>query len=331
MATPQMLPTSLLYVFIALLYVFSTVVSGQFNIFSKYDLPTGVSGPTSAAFGALSKGPFTTVNDGRILKWLGSRIGFVDFAYTTSTRSKKLCDGTTDPDLGPVCGRPLALSYQQSTSLLYIVDAYFGLLVVGPLGGLANQLVGGFKFLTEVDVNLINGDVYFIDASLTYELRNITQPGFTGDATGRLLRYNPVNKQVSVLLSGLNGGGGPAVSSDGRFVMVPEITVMRISKYWLAGPKANTTELLLNPSGNPNKIKRAGRVGEFWVAVSIGNYPRRPLIEPQGVRINSDGVVLQTVSFATQFFNRSVTLVQEQGGKLYVGSPRTTYIGIYSN
>ncbi|PWA49803.1 strictosidine synthase [Artemisia annua] len=199
-----MLPTSLLYVFIALLYVFSTVVSGQFNIFSKYDLPTGVSGPTSAAFGALSKGPFTTVNDGRILKWLGQK----NFVMVQR----------------PVCGRPLALSYQQSTSILYIVDAYFGLLVVGPLGGLANQLVGGFKFLTGVDVNLINGDVYFIDASLTYELRNITQPGFTGDATGRLLRYNPVNKQVSVLLSGLNGGGGPAVSSDGRFVMVPEIT-----------------------------------------------------------------------------------------------------------
>ncbi|GJS61845.1 strictosidine synthase-like 11-like protein [Tanacetum coccineum] len=230
------------------------VVSGQFNIFSKYDLPTGVSGPESAAFGALSEGPFTTVTDGRIMKWLGSHIGFVDFAYTTSTRSKKLCDGTTDPDLGPVCGRPLALRYQHSTGLLYIVDAYIGLLVVGPIGGLATPLVGGFKYLTGVDVNLVNGDVYFIDASLTYELRNTTQPGFTADATGRLLRYNPVNKQVSVLLSGLNGGGGPAVSSDVRFVMVPERTGMRISKYWLAGPKANTAELLLNPSGNPNKI-----------------------------------------------------------------------------
>nr|GFA78097.1 protein strictosidine synthase-like 11-like [Tanacetum cinerariifolium]GFB33571.1 protein strictosidine synthase-like 11-like [Tanacetum cinerariifolium] len=283
MATPQMLPT-------------------------KYDLPTGVSGPESAAFDALSAGPFTTVNDGQ-----------------------KNCDGTTDPDLGPVCGRPLALSYQWSTHLLYIVDAYTGLLVVGPTGGLATQLVGGFKFLTGVDVNLKNGDVYFIDASLTYELRNTTQPGFTADASGRLLRYNPVNEQVSVLLSGLNGGGGPAVSSDGRFVMVPELTGKRISKYWLAGPKANTAELLLNPSGNPNKIKRAIIGEEFWVAVSVGFYPRGPLIVPQGVRINSDGVALQTVSFATQFFNGSVTLVQEQGRKLYVGSRRTTYIGIYSN
>ncbi|GKA02836.1 zinc knuckle CX2CX4HX4C containing protein, partial [Tanacetum coccineum] len=310
----------------------STVVSGQFNIFSKYDLPTGVSGPESAAFGALSEGPFTTVNDGRIMKWLGSRIGFVDFAYTTSTRceeitmtlqsttdgkmdgiemvkferiqsgsrrhaktslSKKLCDGTTDPDLGPVCGRPLALSYQQSTNLLYIVDAYIGLLVVGPIGGLATQLVGGFKFLTGVDVNLKNGDVYFIDASLTYELRNTTQPGFTADATGRLLRYNPFNKQVSVLLSGLNGGGGPAVSSDGRFVMVPELTGKQISKYWLAGPKANTAELLLNPSGNPNKIKRAIIGGEFWVAVSVGFYPRGPLIVPQGAKTYTTTTMLK--------------------------------------
>ena len=86
-------------------------------------------------------------------------------------RSKKLCDGTTDPELGPVCGRPLALSYQRSTNLLYIADAYFGLLVVGPTGGLATQLVGGFKFLLGVDVNLANGDVYFMDGSLTYDLR----------------------------------------------------------------------------------------------------------------------------------------------------------------
>lgn len=121
------------------------------------------------------------------------------------------------------------------------------------------------------------------------------------------------------------------MSNDGTFVLVPELTGNRISKYWLVGPKANTAELLLNNVGNPNKIKRAGRIGEFWVALSPGFMPRTPLITPQGVRFNSNGAVLQTVSFATEFFNKTVSLVQEQNGKLYVGSRLTSFIGVYSN
>ncbi|MFS7972245.1 putative strictosidine synthase, six-bladed beta-propeller, TolB, strictosidine synthase region [Helianthus anomalus] len=151
------------------------------------------------------------------------------------------------------------------------------------------------------------------------------------DSTGRLLRYNPVTRRVSVLLSGLSGGGGPAVSSDGTFVLVPELGGSRISKYWLVGPKANTVELLLNNVGSPNKIKRAERFGEFWVALSVGFRPPTPLTTPQGVRFNSNGVVLQTVSFATQFFNKSISIVQEQNGDLYVGSRLTNFIGVYSN
>lgn len=121
------------------------------------------------------------------------------------------------------------------------------------------------------------------------------------------------------------------MSMDGRFVLVPELSAKRISKYWLLGPKANTVEGFLSFDGNPNKVKRAERFGEFWVAISVGYIPPTPLIIPQGVRFNSNGVVLKTVSFATQFPNKSISVVQEQNGKLYVGSRFTNFIGIYSN
>ncbi|XP_076914406.1 protein STRICTOSIDINE SYNTHASE-LIKE 11-like [Bidens hawaiensis] len=330
-----MATVSLLSVCVAILSTFvHVVVSGQFASFSKLELPPGVSSPESAAFREfllLTEGPYTSVFDGRIMKWQGPNVGFVDFAYTAPGRSKQLCDGTTDPEMGPKCGRPMALSFNPTTSLLYIADVFFGLLVVGPTGGLATQLSGGYKFLTGVDVNLITGDVYFSDASLTFDIRNVTQPGFKFDSTGRFLRYNPLTKRVDVLLSGLWGGGGPSVSRDGTFVLVPELTGNRISKYWLVGPKANKAELLLSNVGNPNKIKRAGRFGEFWAALSVGFMPPTPLITPLGVRFNSNGVVLQTVSFATQFFNKTISLVQEQNGKLYVGSRFTNFIGVYSN
>nr|XP_043616320.1 strictosidine synthase-like [Erigeron canadensis] len=326
---------SFLYPFVAFLCVFGiSVTKGQYANFNKLELPQGVIGPESAAFrGVLifSEGPFTTVTDGRILKWQGPNIGFVDFAYTSPQRTKQFCDGNTDSEKGPICGRPLALSFHPATGRLYIADAFFGLLVVGPQGGLATQLVGGFKFLTGLDIDLLTGNVYFSDASLVYDIRNITQPGFRPDSTGRFLRYDPYNKQVTTLLSGEFGRGGPAVSKDGTFILVSELLRKRILKYWLVGPKANTAEVLLDLDGNPNKIKRAERKGEFWVAVSVGNQPRASLVVPRGVRINSDGVVLQTVPFATQFFNKSVSLVQERDGKLYVGARTTTFIGVYSN
>ncbi|KAJ0886854.1 putative strictosidine synthase [Helianthus annuus] len=331
MATLQMRKLSLISACVAFPYI--VVVSCQYDKFSKLELPQGVTGPGSAAFRGLlfTEGPFTTVTDGRILKWLGPNIGFVDFAYTSRTRTKKLCDRITDEDKGPICGRPLALSFQPITGLLYIADAYFGLLVVGPFGGLATQLAGGFKFTTGVSVDLISGNIYFTVASLTFDLRNTTQTGFKPDSTGRLLRYNPLTKRVSVLLSGLSGGGGPTVSRDGTFVLVPEFYGNRISKYWLVGPKANTAEILLNNVGNPNKVTRAGRFGEFWVALSPGVRPRMPLITPQGVRFDTNGVVLQNVSFVKQFFNRTISVVQEQNGKLYVGSRFTNFIGVYYN
>ncbi|XP_023748284.1 protein STRICTOSIDINE SYNTHASE-LIKE 11 [Lactuca sativa] len=326
MASPQILS-----IFITFLYIFGTFASGQFTKFNKLVLPLGVTGPESAAFGGLLvNGPFTTVTDGRIMKWKGPKIGFVDFAYTSPKRTKELCDGTTNPDMGPICGRPLALSFHPVIGFLYIADAYFGLLVVGPHGGLATQLAGGFKFLSGIDVDLLTGNVYFSDVSLTYTFRDTTRPGFKPDSTGRFMRYNPFTRQVSVLLSGLKGGGGPAVSSDGTFVLVPELTGSRISKYWLVGPKANTAEFLLNIA-NPNKIKRAGRSGEFWVAVSVGFIPSAPLITPKGVRINSNGVVVQTVRFDKEFANKTISLVQEQNGKVYVGSRFTNFIGVYSN
>ncbi|KVI06490.1 Six-bladed beta-propeller, TolB-like protein [Cynara cardunculus var. scolymus] len=279
MATSQVQP-SMLSIFVVFFCVYGNVVYGQFTKFDKLTLPRGVIGPEAASFrGFMAEGPFTTVIDGRIMKWQGPNIGF------------QFCDGTTDPDKGPICGRPLALSFQPITGLLYITDAYFGLLVVGPNGGLATQLAGGFKFASGLDVDLLTGYVYFIDAS----------------------------------------GGGPAVSADSTFVLVPKLTGLRVLKYWLVGLRANTTQVLVNVAGNPNKIKRAERLGEFWMAVSVGQVPRRPPITPQGVRINSNGVILQTVSFATEFFNKTISLVQEQSGKLYVGSRFTDFIGVYSN
>ncbi|KAJ0048879.1 hypothetical protein Pint_16361 [Pistacia integerrima] len=126
------------------------------------------------------------------------------------------CDDTTNPDLGPICGRPFGLALNR-TRYLFIADAYYSLLVAGPNGRLATQLAISaegerFRFCNGLDIDQRTGLVYFTDTSAVYDLRTITH--VTGDSTGRLLRYDPKTNLVTVLLRNLTGPAGVAVSRD---------------------------------------------------------------------------------------------------------------------
>jgi hypothetical protein len=67
-----------------------------------------------------------------------------------------------------ICGRPLGLKFDAHGNL-YIADAYFGLLVMGPQGGVAHPVsteADGvhFTFTNDLDMDE-NGTVYFTDSS----------------------------------------------------------------------------------------------------------------------------------------------------------------------
>lgn len=91
-------------------------------------------------------------------------------------RQREVCDWATDPDMEPTCGRPLGLKFSPTTCDLYIADAYFGLMVVGPNGGQAQQLVASadgvpFGFTNALDIDSKTGVVYFTDSSIRYQRR----------------------------------------------------------------------------------------------------------------------------------------------------------------
>jgi sugar lactone lactonase YvrE len=75
-----------------------------------------------------------------------------------------------------ICSRPLGLCFNKIGDL-YIVDAYFGLLKVGPEGGLATPLA------TEAEVVRVNftndpdlddeGNIYFTDSRIHYQRRSV--------------------------------------------------------------------------------------------------------------------------------------------------------------
>jgi sugar lactone lactonase YvrE len=77
-----------------------------------------------------------------------------------------------------ICGRRLGLRFHKRTGDLYIADAYFGLLVVGPQGGLTTRLVSEvdgvpLKFTNDLDIDKEQGIVYFMDSSSVYQRRYV--------------------------------------------------------------------------------------------------------------------------------------------------------------
>ncbi|XP_071902899.1 protein STRICTOSIDINE SYNTHASE-LIKE 11-like [Coffea arabica] len=206
---------------------------------------------------------------------------------------------------------------------------YAGVTVVGPSGGLATTLVPSkngtpYKLLLGIDA-ASNQNVYFTDASGVFGFTEVDKAIRTGDSTGRLLEYNPKTKKVTTLLSNLGGAAGVATDAAASYVLVSEFIAKRITKYWLKGEKAGTSEIFLTFTGNPNKIKRNWE-GNYWVPL---NYPRPDYTNaPKGVKFSPSGQILETVDFSKEYY-QNITAVVEQRGKLFLSGLFIPYIGQY--
>ncbi|XP_031276883.1 strictosidine synthase-like [Pistacia vera] len=314
----------MLCILVSILSLPSTVLS--IPSFTKIILPPGTLGPESLAFEPFGGAFYTGVADGRILRYGGPQIGFLDYAFTSPKRSHAECDDTTNPDLGPIYGRPFGLALNR-TRYLFIADAYYSLLVAGPNGRLATQLAISaegerFRFCNGLDIDQRTGLVYFTDTSAVYDVRTITH--VTGDSTGRLLRYDPKTNLVTVLLRNLTGPAGVAVSRDSSFLLLSEFRSNRTIKYFLTGQRA-TTFGYINFQPKPNNIKRNIIGNDFWEAALMTRQSPIPI----GQRIDEFGNILATRSFEAQYGTTAISKVQPFGGSLYISSRSVNFVGVY--
>ncbi|KAK3136087.1 hypothetical protein QOZ80_5BG0427830 [Eleusine coracana subsp. coracana] len=88
----------------------------------------------------------------------------------------------------------------------------------------------------------------------------------SGDKTGRLLKYDPKQNHVEVLVDGLAFPNGLAMSTDDTYLLLAETTTGKILKYWIKTAKASTMEEVVQLSGFPDNIKWSPR-GGFWVGL----------------------------------------------------------------
>ncbi|XP_027368808.1 protein STRICTOSIDINE SYNTHASE-LIKE 12-like [Abrus precatorius] len=322
----------------------------------RIKLPSPLTGPESIAFDRNGGGPYVGVSDGRVLKYVGPNQGFQEYGYTSPNRNKTICDGLADfSTLQASCGRPLGLRFNHQTGELYAADAYFGLIKIGPNGGPPTQCIRAptpppppppppaspqpspppqesatFNFLDGLDVDVNTGVIYFTEASANYKFKDFLELIGSRDSSGSLYSFDPSTNQTRSLIEGLAFPGGVAVSADGSFVLVSEFLANRIQRFWLKGPRANSSEIFLQLRGSPDNIWR-NRNGQFWVSMNtiIGPLPPpRPTIVPSGLRINENGIILQIVSLSQELGSEEVSEVHEFNGTLFCGSLRAPYVTV---
>ncbi|KAJ8759950.1 hypothetical protein K2173_010806 [Erythroxylum novogranatense] len=320
----------------------------------------GAVGPESLAFDPKGEGPYTGVADGRILKWEGDALGWTEFATTVSNR--KECVRPLAPEMEHVCGRPLGLRFEKKTGNLYIADAYFGLQVVGPSGGLATPVVTEvegqpLRFTNDMDIDEAEDVIYFTDTSTVYQRRQFMVAFLSNDRTGRLLKYDKTTKEVTVLLQGLAFANGVALSKDSSFLVVSETTTCRVLRYWLRGPSAGKVDVFAELPGFTDNVRRNSE-GEFWVGLHAKkgplarlalSYPwlsksllKLPLSFKQlhslfvggiphatAIKLSEDGRVLEVLEDSEGKTLLFISEVEEKDGKLWIGSVLTPFLGIY--
>lgn len=165
-------------------------------------------------------------------------------------------------------GRPLGMAFDRQGNLI-VADAERGLLSVTPAGDidvLAREARGTLFRLTDgVDIGA-DGAIYFTDASSRFPLSEYAYDLLEMRPHGRLLRYDPKTKKVSVLLDHLHFPNGVVVSPQGDYLLVAETWKYRILKYRLQGRDEGQAEVFAdNLPGFPGNLA-VDEVGRYWVA-----------------------------------------------------------------
>ncbi|MYR46088.1 SMP-30/gluconolactonase/LRE family protein [Streptomyces sp. SID5910] len=219
-------------------------------------IPTGGHGPEDVAFDPRGR-LLTGLADGTILR--------IDPA--TGDRTV----------LGNTQGRPLGL-HPSADGTILICDHDRGLLRMSPDGSvdvLVDTVAGHpLTFASNVTEGP-DGTVWFTVSTRRWHLDHYLGDVIEHSCTGLLVRRAP-DGTVTVLRDDLKFANGLALAPDASHLLLAETTGYRISRYWLTGPKAGTTEPFAdNLPGLPDNIS-LGSDGLLWAAIAA---PRNALLD----------------------------------------------------
>ena len=219
-------------------------------------LPTGGHGPEDVVFDDAGR-VVTGTDDGRVL--------LIDPATGARTT------------LGDTGGRPLGVQPCPDGSVL-VCDHDRGLLRVGPDGAvevLVDTVDGEPLTFASNVVQGADGTIWFTTSTSRWDVDHHLGDVFEHSCTGRLVRRTP-DGEVATLVSGLKFANGLVLAPDASHLLLAETSGYRIRRYWLTGPRAGSSDLLVeNLPGFPDNMS-LGSDGLLWVAVAA---PRNALLD----------------------------------------------------
>lgn len=250
-------------------------------------------------------------------------------------------------------GRPAGL-YLLPDGALLACDTERGLLRIDIERGTIDVLVaevGGepLRFCSNV-VAATDGTVYFTESSRRFGFAHWLGDILEHSGTGRLMRLGR-DGRVEVLLDGLQFANGVVLAPDESFVVVAETGAYRLTRLWLTGDRAGTSEPLVDDlPAFPDNLS-LGPTGLIWVGMVAPRDPKvdllhrtHPLLRralwalPDRLRpgprhtvwamaVDLDGTVVHDLQGSHPEF-RLVTAVCEHGGNLYLGSLTQKAVGV---
>ncbi|KAM7258685.1 hypothetical protein ACFE04_014426 [Oxalis oulophora] len=196
------------------------------------------------------------------------------------------------------------------------------------------------------------------DFAFTSSNRHFMQLVFSGDDSGRVLKYDPIAKKATVLIRNLQFPNGLSLSKDGSFFVFCDGLYGSLRRYWLKGEQVGTSEIFAILPGYPDNV-RTNKDGEFWVAIHChrtlysrvsAKYPKlrnfllklpipakiQYLINIGGklqgivVKYSSEGKLVQILEDSEGKIVRAISEVEEKDGKLWMGSVLMPFIGVYN-
>lgn len=263
-------------------------------------------------------------------------------------------DGGTVETLCDTGGRPLGIEWLGGDEYL-VCDAYKGLLRMaagtGRLESLCSTVAGEPMLVCNNAAAAADGTIYFSDSSRRFTLEHWKADLLEHSGTGRLLRLAP-GGVPEVLLDGLQFANGVALAVDESYVAVAETGKYCVTRLWLTGDAAGTTDILIdNLPGFPDNIS-TGTDGLIWVTIGSRRDKSLDLLAPRApvlrrmvwslpeflhpapvptvwvMAVDAGGVIVHDLQEPGGRLS-VVTGVRERQGRVYLGSLVASVVGYF--
>jgi ribose transport system permease protein len=174
-------------------------------------------------------------------------------------------------------GQPLGMAFDRQDNL-YVCIGGMGLYRIKPDGTVEKATDETNRSLYSInddsrlrladDLDITDdGLIFFSEATVRYEMDEWPIDGLEARGSGRIICYDTNKGTTRTALRGIKFSNGISVASDGQSILFAETWGCAIKRYWFAGPKQGSVEVVMdNLPGYPDNINLASD-GNYWLAL----------------------------------------------------------------